>query len=257
MTTFIHTMRAMYGLWAREAIVYKREYSRLISSLFSPIIWLVIVGAGFARIVDEEALHGADYQDWMLGGVIAMTVLFMTVFYGLYIVWDRKMDVLKAVLVAPVPRPALFVGKVLGGATQGVIEAVLVLLLAWPLFQYEASAIPGVIFFTLLLAIALTALGLALGSFFESFEGFQIVSTFVVFPMFFLSGALYPMEDQPGWLLAFMKFNPMSYAVDAFRGLLLGPAFLVYGFIMDAAVLAAFALVLMLVGAWSFNRMKQ
>lgn len=256
MTTFIHTMRAMYGLWAREAIVYKREYSRLVSSLVSPILWLVILGTGLSASV--ELPFDVPFMDYFMPGVLAMTILFMTVFYGLYIVWDRKMDVLKAVLVAPVARPVLFVGKVLGGTTQGLVEGVLFLVIAWPLVRYDLSAIPGVLLFILMLGVALTALGLALGSFFESFEGFQIVSSFLVFPMFFLSGAMYTLDGLPGWLDVATKLNPLTYGVDALRGLLLEhPEAQHFPLMTSFLVLAGFTVAMMIVGAWSFNRMKQ
>lgn len=256
MTTFIHLMRGIYGLWAREATVYRREYSRIVSSLFSPIIWLVFVGTGFSSFVAPENLGGASYRDFMFSGIIAMSVLFITVFYGLYIVWDRKMDVLKAVLVTPIPRWGLFFGKVLGGATEGVVQAVLVLVLGWPLVRYDPVVVPAVVLFVVLIAIALTSVGLALGSYFESFEGFQLTSTFLVFPMFFASGALYPTSTLPSWFQGFAVVNPLTYAVDAFRGLLLGPQFYEFGLVTDFLVLSGFAALMIVIGGVSFQRMK-
>jgi ABC-2 type transport system permease protein len=256
MTAPAQVVRGVYGLWVREIIAYKREYSRIVSMLFSPIIWLVFLGTGLSSSIDEEAFHGFEYLDVMFPGVIVMSVLFATFFYGMYIVWDRKMDVLKAVLVSPQPRWGLFFGKVLGGATQGITQGALILVLGWPLIRFDVAAVPMVLFYVTLLSVALTALGLAMGSFFDSFEGFQITSTFVVFPMLFLSGAFYPTDQLPGWLDVAVRLNPLTYGVEAIRGLLTDPVFVVYGYVADMAVLVGFTAVAVVVGALSFNRMK-
>ena len=250
------TLMGMYGLLVREVIVYKREYSRIISQLFSPIIWLVFLGAGLSASLDESQFSGYTYQQIMFPGIIVMSVLFMTVFYGLYIVWDRKMDVLKAVLVSPQPRWGLFFGKVLGGASQGVSQGLIILLVGYPFVHYPLSAIPAVLFYVTLLSISLTALGLAMGSFFESFEGFQLTSTFVVFPMLFLSGAFYLTNDLPGWLHVAVRVNPLTYGVEAIRGLLTSETFNEYGYSVDAAALILFTALSVLAGALSFNRIK-
>lgn len=251
----VHVLRGMYGLWVREATVYVREYSRIISSLVSPVIWLGIVGTGFNRYFDVP-YEDVTYREFLFPGVLGMTVLFITVFYGLYIVWDRKMDVLKAVLVAPQPRWSLFAGKILGGTTEGLFQALLILVVAWPLVHYSPVVVPAVIVYVVLIGVSLTALGLALGSYFESYQAFQITSSFIVFPMFFLSGALYPTTGLPPWLYYIHRANPLTYGVDALRGLLVGPEALEFGYVLDGAVLVVFSAVMIVVGAFAFERIK-
>lgn len=253
---------ALYALWLREVKVFQREKSRVISAMASPILWLLLVGGGFSATTEftVDAYAGYSYQEFMFPGVIAMAVLFGTVFYGLYIVWDRKMDVLKEVLVAPVSRITIFFGKVLGGSTESVIQGVILLVIGMVFFGVGAVNAVIALGFVLLLAIAFVAVGLFIGSFFESLEGFQVVVSFLVFPLFFLSGALYPLEGLPAWLMVLTSLNPATYAVDGLRGVLLstpgtldGP--MQFSLVLDAAVLCAFAVVFLLAGAWSFRRM--
>jgi len=251
-----HVLRGMYGLWVREATVYMREYSRIISSLFSPIIWLGVVGTGYQGFIRLPLPETVTYREYLFPGVLAMTVLFITVFYGLYIVWDRKMDVLKAVLVAPQPRWGLFGGKVLGGATEGLFQGLLILLIGWPLARYDLVAIPAVVLVVVLIATSLTALGLTLGALFDSYEGFQITSSFIVFPMFFLSGALYPTRGQEAWLYWAHRVNPLTYGVDALRGLLVPANGFEFGLWFDVGVLLAFCVGMVAVGGLAFQRIR-
>lgn len=243
-------------MWRREATVYLRERSRIVSSIVSPFMWIAIVGVGIERGLNPANLPGGlSYLEFLVPGILAQAIMFGTIFYGVYIVWDRKMDVLKAVLVTPVPRSVIFFGKVIGGATQAVIEGTLLLLVGW-LFVPELSWInlPLVFVFVVLTAILFTSFGLALGSYFTSFEGFRVTSTFIAFPVFFLSGALFPITDLPTWLTWFTRINPLTYSVDAIRGLLVGG--LQLSLLTDFLVLLGFTLVAVAFGGWSFNRMK-
>lgn len=248
-------LRPLLGMWQREAIVYLREHSRIVSTVVSPIMWVAIVGVGIDRGLQPELEGGISYIDFLVPGILAQAIMFGTLFYGLYIVWDRKMDVLKAVLVTPVPRVVIFSGKVVGGATEAIIEGGVLLLMAAFFIDMQWWNLPAVAGIVVLTAIMFTSIGLALGSFFESFEGFRVTSTFLAFPMFFLSGALFPIDDLPTWLTWFTNVNPLTYSVDAMRGLLVGPH--TFSYSLSVAVLAAFTAVSVFVGAWSFNRMKQ
>lgn len=249
---FTRELGGIAAVWYREFKVFTREKSRVISSLVSPLMWLFLFGTGVGSAVE---IGGVGYRDYIYPGILAMAVLFGSVFFGLYIVWDRKLDVLKAVLVAPVSRISIFFGKVLGGCTDIVIQASVLLLLSFLFPSVNPWGIPLALFILLVTAIAMVSLGLAIGSLFESLEGFQVVSTFLVFPLFFLSGALFPVDQRlPAWLLSAVRANPLSYTVDGVRGALLGLNTLpIY---LDLGTIALFALIMILLGSWLFSRMK-
>ncbi len=244
-------LNAVIAVWRREFIVFRREVSRVISSIVSPLMWLLLFGAGIGgsvRVGDE------GYQSFIFPGIVVMATLFTSTFYGVYIIWDRKIDVLKAVLVAPVSRVAIFFGKVLGGCTDAVLQAVVLLVIGLFFVSYTPLGLLAALGIVLLTSIGFTALGLAIGAFFESLEGFQLIGTFVVFPLFFLSGALYPLEGVPGWLRVLSHADPVTYAVDALRTVMLGTSAL--SLPLDIAVLVAFAVATVLVGSVAFSRMK-
>ena len=240
----------IYAVWWREFKVFQREKSRVISSLVSPLMWLFVLGSGLSASTDIP-----DYQQYIYPGILAMSVLFGSVFFGLYIVWDRKLDVLKAVLVAPVSRVSIFFGKVLGGCTDVTIQVLLLLAFSFLFPAVNPWGIPLAILILFITAIAMVSLGLTIGSFFESLEGFQVVSTFLVFPLFFLSGALYPVSDKlPGWLQGVVKLNPLTYCVDGVRGALLGLN--TFPLVADLGVILIFAVLMILAGSAAFSRMK-
>lgn len=248
-------MQALYALWKREVKVFQREKSRVVSAMASPILWIVLVGTGFGATTEftDPRYAAFSYQQFMYPGVIAMTILFGTVFFGMYIVWDRKMDVLKEVLVAPVSRTTIFFGKVLGGSTESFLQGILLLVVGMIFFGVSLTGALLAIPFIVLLAIAFVSVGLFLGSFFDSFEGFQVITSFLIFPLFFLSGALYPIEGLPPWLMALTRLNPASYAVDGLRGSLLGVQ--TFPYLLDVGVLVAFASIFIVAGTWAFKRM--
>src|ERR687896_1246617 len=176
----------VYAIWLREFKVFLRERSRLVASTFTPLLWLFVIGSGFGS---TTAYTDLDYQTFIFPGIICMSVIFSSVFYGSYIIWDRKFDFLKSVMVAPVSRTTVFVGKTLGGMTNSLIQAAILLAIGvamgipfTPLSLAQAAAI------VLLMSFGLTSLGLAPGSYMYSLEGFQMIVSFVVFPLFFLSG---------------------------------------------------------------------
>ena len=184
-----------------------------------------------------------------------MSVLFGSVFFGLYIVWDRKIDVLKAMLVAPVSRISIFLGKVLGGCTDVTIQVIILFMFSFLFPSIDPWGIPLALLLLFVTAVALVSLGLALGSLLESLEGFQVISAFLVFPLFFLSGALYPVNDKlPDWLRGLVKLNPLTYAVDGVRGSLLHVH--VFPFYLDLGIIAFFAAIMFVLGSILFARMK-
>ena len=240
------------AVWRREAIVFKRESSRVVSSIVSPLMWLVLFGGGLSGSVE---VHGTGYQTFIFPGIVIMSVLFTAVFYGVYIIWDRKIDVLKAVLVAPVSRLAIFFGKVLGGCTDALLQAVVVILVGFFFVSYTPLGLLLALVVVVLTAIGFVALGLALGALFDSLEGFQLIGTFLVFPLYFMSGALFPLDETvPWWLRTVARFDPATYAVDAARYAMLGIS--VFPIYVDLLVLTGFAATMVLVGSIAFSRMK-
>lgn len=249
---FRKELLGVYAIWWREIKVFQREKSRVISSIVQPLMWLFLFGTGVGASVN---VGGINYQDYIYPGILAMSVLFGSVFFGLYIVWDRKLDVLKAVLVAPISRISIFFGKVLGGCTDVTIQVVILLLFSFLFPTINTGGIPIALLILFITSIAMVSMGLALGSFFESLEGFQVIATFVVFPLFFLSGALFPVNDRlPHWLHGIVKLNPLTYTVDGVRGALLGLN--TFPFYVDIAVITIFAVLMILAGSALFSRMK-
>lgn len=245
----------MYALWLREMKVFSREKSRVLSAIVTPVVLIGVIGTGFGATTTflDPRYAAFDYRQFMFPGILAMGVLFGTVFFGLNIVWDRKLDVLKEVLVAPVSRTTIFFGKVLGGSTESIVQSALIMPVGVFLLDLRPEGIPLALLFTALLAVSFVSVGLFLGSLFDSFEGFQLIVSFVVFPLFFLSGALYPVEGLPPWLAALTLVDPATYAVDGLRGALLGVG--AFSPVVDVAVLVAFGGVFLALGTWAFKRM--
>jgi ABC-2 type transport system permease protein len=242
----------LYALWYREFKVFLREKSRIVSSLFTPLLWIVVFGGGLGSSV---SLGGTNYQVFIFPGILTMTILFSSIFFGLYIVWDKKIDFFKEVLVAPLSRLTIFAGKTLGGCTDALIQGSLMLAFGVILgISYSVQMVVQTMVFMLVLAAAVVSIGLILGSFMESPEGFNLIVSFLVFPLFFLSGALFPIDNLPSWLRAFTTLNPVTYAVDGMRGVMLGMS--TFPVMMDFGVLLGFAVVMIVIGSIAFSRMK-
>src|SRR5574340_1510516 len=244
----------LYALWLREFKVFLREKSRLVASTFTPLLWLFVIGSGFGSST-SVAVHSIDYQKFIFPGIICMSVVFSSVFFGSYIIWDRKFDFLKSVMVAPVSRSTIFTGKALGGMTNSLIQITILLVVGFIIgVHFTPLGIVETIVVILLLSFALTSLGLAIGSYMTSLEGFQMIVSFVVFPLFFLSGALFPLDKLPTWLSILTTIDPATYSVDALRNIILGIGSKSLG--LDMSILILFTIGLGLVGTLSFRRMK-
>ena len=249
----------LYSIWLREFKVFLREKSRLVASTFTPLLWLFVLGSGIGSTTTattSPAVHAdIDYQRFIFPGIVCMSVIFSSVFYGSYIIWDRKFDFLKSVMVAPVSRAAVFTGKTFGGMTNSLVQASILLVVGAAIgVQFTAVSLIQTVIVILLFSFALTSLGLALGSYMQSLEGFQMIVSFVVLPLFFLSGALFPLNNLPLWLSILTKIDPATYAVDAVRNALFGLAS--QPFIIDITVLLSFTIGLGSFGVFSFARMK-
>jgi ABC-2 type transport system permease protein len=209
-------LTGIYGVWLREIKVFFREKERVVSSVITPLLWLAALGTGLGTTVEFQ---GVNYKEFVFPGIIAMNVLFVCLFYGVYIIWDRKLDFLKEVLVAPVSRWAVFVGKVLGGVTDSAIQTFLLMVVATLLFGFKLSPLSAIAVFliSVYLAVCLVSIGLIIGANLASPEGFNLVMTFVMWPMFLFSGALFPTGNLPNWLGLVVMVDPMFYGVDALR----------------------------------------
>ncbi|MGE5862172.1 MAG: ABC transporter permease [Nitrososphaerales archaeon] len=243
----------VYAIWLREFKVYMRERSRLVASLFTPLLWLFIVGSGLGSTTTLSI--DVNYQKFIFPGIISMSIIFTSVFYGAYIIWDRKFDFLKSVMVAPISRETIFIGKTIGGMTNSMIQVFMLLIIGLFIgIEYSVISLIQIIFVSIILSFLLTALGLGLGSRMHSLEGFQMIVSFVVFPLFFLSGALFPLDNLPDWLSFLTIVDPATYAVDALRNSILGIA--TYSFEYDLLLLFGSTIITTLFGILSFRKMK-
>jgi len=245
-------LEAIYALWFREFKVFTREKSRVVTSIVNPILWIFVFGGGLGSAVN---IGNVNYQIFIYPGILAMSVLFSSVFYGVYIIWDRKIDILKEVLVAPLSRTTIFVGKVLGGCTDSMIQGFIMLMISFTLGVYlTPSTFLLAILILFLLSLSLVSAGLIIGSLMESPEGFNMIVSFLVFPLFFFSGALFPLKGLPLWLSTITYVDPVTYGVDSLRTVTIGVS--QFPLSLDLAILAGFAAVMFTVGTRSFERMK-
>ena len=220
------SLRAVYIIWYRDLLRYWRDRWRLVASLAQPLLFLVVFGSGLSSALGRGALFGSksgiSYIQFMYPGIIGMAILFTAIFGAMSIVWDREFGFLKEVLVAPIDRWAVAVGKALGGTTQAMIQGLILLVLA-PFVGVKLSLLTIVELIPLaaVLAFGLSSLGVMLASMMKSLQGFQVVMNFLMMPMFFLSGALFPLSGLPGWMNVLTRIDPASYGIDPLRRVVL------------------------------------
>src|SRR5215510_9154252 len=247
-------MSAIYILWLRDLRRYTRSRSQVVASLGQPILYILALGFGLGPVF-QRAGEGS-YLQFMAPGVISMTLLFTSVFSGIGLLWDRQFGFLKETLVAPVPRVYIMIGRTLGGATIAVIQATLVVIvcLIAGFRPIALASIPlGFVLMTLV-AFVFAALGVAIGSSLQDMQGFQLVMNFLVMPIYFLSGALFPLNNLPRGLAVITRLDPLSYGIDGVRTVLTGMSH--FGLRIDAIVLLVVALLLLSVGAWTFSKIE-
>ena len=213
------------GTWVvayREILRFVGDRSRAFSSLLMPLLFLVVFGAGFNKVMGPLA-QGVDYIRFMYPGILAMTVLTGSLFAGISVVWDREFGFLKEILVAPLGRTGIVLGKAIGGTVVVLLQALVMLILA-PILGVPLSLglvltlVPVVV----LLSLGLSGLGILIASFMQSQQGFQMLVQILIFPLIFLAGVFFPVNDVPGWMEVISKINPLTYGVDAIRQIFLG-----------------------------------
>jgi len=209
-------------IWQRELIRYWRDKTRIFSTLFMPIMFLFVFGSGLSKTL-AMGNFGVDFVQFMYPGIIAMSVMSVAFFSTVSTVWDREFGFLKEILVAPVSRTAIAIGKTLGATTIASIQALMLLALA-PIIgvKIHFTTFPKLIVFMLLLAFAISGMGLLISSLMKTTESFGLVMQVLIFPMFFVSGAFFPLTATPTWMRALSYINPLTYGVDAMRQILLG-----------------------------------
>lgn len=249
------TMLPTLSLLVREVLRFFRQKGRVIGSLGTPLMFWFLLGSGFGRSLTPSSLGGAtDYMGYFFPGALLLVVVFTAIFSSMSVIQDRQEGFLQGVLVAPVPRLSIVVGKVLGGAILGALQGMLMLALAplagLPLGVEGFFAASGIIFLT---ALGLSALGFIFAWGLDSVQGFHAVMNLVLMPMWLLSGAFFPAAGAAFWLQAVMAANPLSYGLEALRAVL-GDASVYDNFVSNLLVLGAFAVVTLLMSAWLVSR---
>jgi len=247
-------MTAIYILWLRQLKRFIRKKASIVGAIGQPIIFLLAIGFGFSPVFAKAG--GGDYIQFLAPGIIVMTVLFTSIFTGLEIIWDKQFGFLKETFVAPVPRYQILLGKVLGGATVAMIQGVLVFIITLVAGFRPANiyALPLAFLFLFLVAIVSSALGAAISARLEDMQGFPLIFNFMVQPLFFLSGAIFPLKDLPVVLNVITKVNPFSYGVDGLRFAFSGVN--VFNPVLSIAVLAGVFLVILGFGVYQFSKVQ-
>ena len=257
------------GTWVvayRELLRFVNERSRLIGSFAQPLVFLVIFGAGFGNLIGALA-PGVDFIQFMYPGIIAMGVLMTSLFAGVSVVWDREFGFLRELLVAPLGRTGIVLGKAIGACAVAILQVSLMLLIT-PIvgISVDAGLVLRLIPIVFILSIALSGLGILIASFMRSQQGFQLLIQLLIFPLIFLAGVFFPVNQAPTWLQVLSKFNPLTYGVDAIRQIFLGAdasatlGVTVFGHVMsgieEAALMGVFAVVLLGAAVWAFGRQE-
>jgi ABC-2 type transport system permease protein len=244
-------LEAIFALTWRDLTRFARDRSQILGALARPILWLLFMGKGLRAAMPR--VGGIDYQHFVFAGAIAMTVLFSGMFQSITIIWDREFGFLKEVLVAPISRVTIVVGKILSGAAVTLVQGLMAVLFA-PLVSVHIGplallSLAGVI---ALLSLAMTALGVVIATRMATFEGFGVISNFVVLPLYFLSGGVFPIEHLPRWMALLVHVNPVTYAVDLMRHAIHQPA--VFAPALDVALLSGFTAAMIAVSLLLFRR---
>ncbi len=247
-------MKTIYILWLRQLKRYFRSRARMIGSIGQPLLFLLALGFGFGPIYQKAG--GGDYIQFLAPGIIAMGILFTAVFSGIEIIWDKQFGFLKETLVAPVSRLKIMVGRTLGGATVAMVQGVIVLLISLLIgFRIQHwSLVPLAFVFMFLTAVLFTAIGTAIASKLDDMQGFQLIMNFLVMPIFFLSGALFPLEGLPKALEIITRLDPLSYGIDGIRGTLANGSH--FGLGIDFLVLTSSTIIFLILGSYLFSKIE-
>ena len=268
-------LKVIYTIWLREFKTFMREKFRIVAMVGQPLLYLLVLGKGITAGMSLRGAADIDYLRFMYPGIIGMSILFTSIFSSISIIWDREFGFLKEVLVAPVPRWAVAMGKCFGGATVSMIQSVILIMMA-PLVGISLSltVIVELLILAFLISFAVTSIGVIIASRMESMQSFQMVMNFLVMPLYFLSGAMFPMASAPGWMKSLMMADPLTYGVDALRNVVFSETMITVGnavqqplvdaaraaglirwsLSFDVAVMTVAAMALAAAGAWVFSK---
>ncbi|MGD1009556.1 MAG: ABC transporter permease [Candidatus Aminicenantales bacterium] len=247
-------LTAVYVLWLREMKRYFRAKSRILGSLAIPFFFMAFLGLGFSRMAVPGVTGGVNYIRYLVPGIIGMSLLFQSIFAGLSVLWDREFGFLKEIMVAPVSRVSIVLGRIAGGMTTALVQGLLVMAVSL-LVGFRIKGVPELLIallFMILISTSFIGLGLVFASKIKDMQGYSVIMNFVVFPLFFLSGALYPLDNLPAWLRALSYFDPLTYGVDGLRGALIGVS--VRGVAIDLLIMGAISVLMVFLGAWTFEQ---
>ena len=250
------SFEAIYVLWLREVKAFVRARSRIIGNLVQPFFFMAILGIGFKSSMrfTPPGFERIDYLQFLVPGLVGMSILFSSMFAGLSILWDRQFGFLREIMVAPVSRLSLVLGRVAGGMTTTLLQALSILLVAH-VFGFRIKGVAEFFFslvLMILIGVGFVGMGVAFASKMEDMHGFQIVMNFIIMPIFFLSGALFPLEGLPSWLSFLMYLDPLTYGVDALREVMLGISH--FPVAVDLSILFSFCAVMLTLGSIFFSQ---
>jgi len=268
--SFRSELRAMKIVWTRELIRFSKDRMRIVTSLVQPLLFLFVLGSGLQQL-SSASTHGVDLKTFIYPGILCIAVMFTAMFSAASIVWDREFGFLREMMVAPVRRSSIVIGKCLGGATVASFQGVILICLAGAVHvPYDPVLILGIFCLQLLLAFSITAFGVMVAARIKQMQSFMGVMQMIVMPMFFISGALFPVSNLPTWLAVLNRIDPLTYAVDPMRRLVfnhlditetarkaLDPGVTWWGWhvptLLEATVVLALGLLMLGIAIWEFN----
>jgi len=250
----IINITAVYVLWLREMKRFIRAKSRIVGSLAMPLFFLAFLGLGFNRMTMRGVLRDVNYIKFLVPGIIGMGMLFTSTFAGLSVLWDREFGFLKEIMVAPVNRISIVIGRIAGGVTTTIIQGLLILFISFiGGFRIKGFlSFPSALLFMVLISTTFIGLGLILASQMKDMQGFGIIMNFIIFPLFFLSGALYPIDNLPKSIRFLSYIDPLTYGIDGLRNSLIGISS--FSFVLDLILMTGFSFIMVIFGAYFFEK---
>jgi ABC-2 type transport system permease protein len=244
-------IEAIYAIWKRELIRFWRDKFRFLSSFFQPLLFLIVFGAGFSFIKFGQL----EYKQFVFPGIVSISLVGISIFSGVSVIWDKEFGVFKEILVAPISRLSIFLGKALGGSTTALIQGLIILSLSF-LININLTFYSFVfsLFIMLITAFAFSSLGLLIASLVDTFESFGVIHFFIVFPIIFLSGAIFPISNAPAWLKTVSFFDPLTYSVEAMRYFMINYSYIPIQ--TSLLIILLFLITTSSIGYYLFNRKK-
>lgn len=244
----------VYAIWLREFRRFYRDKAGFASSIARPLLWLLIMGFGIGGSMQFSSID-IEYLPYITPGVIAMSVLFTSLFAGVSVIWDREFGFLKEMLVAPISRKSIIIGKALGGSTSSIIQSVIIIFVAYLIgVQFSVSSIITILLSIVLISLGFVSLGIIIASLMDTMEGFSAIMNFMVMPMFLLSGALFSIGNLPSFVSWILYINPMTYAVEVLRYFALGISS--FNILISLGAVIGFTSIMVVLASVVFSRRK-